>query len=180
MKKTFWSQEIWPDDTIAEIATNLGYDSLFGYADGFLEIAQIAITEVCAKRRPPDLITPAILYNIRHSVELFLKSILFEFGITATGHKIIEIFDEHKVEIERHLSHECLANPFDYREWTKEFEAIIRFIAAADKDGQTLRYPTNRAGIPNLGGKANVSTSDVFCLIEYIKSYYDEYRNRMA
>jgi hypothetical protein len=121
---------------------------------------------------------PAILYNIRHSVELFLKSILSEFGITAKGHEIKVIFDEHKIDIESHLSNEYLPRPFACLEWLNALEKIILIVDAFDPDGQTVRYPSNPSGKPNLNGKGSVSASDVFCLIEYIKSYYDEYRDR--
>jgi len=178
MNKNFWSLDVWSNDTIAVVNTNLGSASLSEYAEGFLETARIVITEMVEKRCSPDLVMPAVLYNIRHSVELFLKSILAEAGISVTNHILKVTFDKHRNDLLNYFENEVLARPFAYAEWLKAFEGIITFVDEFDKDGQTLRYPTNRAGIPNLGGKANVSTSDVFCRIEYIKSYYDEYRDR--
>ena len=183
-KNEFWSKEIWPNDNIAEITTYMGSCSLSGFADGFLEISEIAIEKACTNQCSIDTAMPAILYNIRHSVELFLKYLLSEIpndsgeGIIATGHDIKGIFADHKDSILCYLEYEYLPAPFLYNDWLKAFEGIINFVAEFDPDGQSMRYPTDRKGSPNLGGKALVSTNDVFCLIKYIRSYYDEYYDR--
>jgi hypothetical protein len=180
----FWSKEIWPNDNIAEITTYMGSYSLSGFADGFLEISEIAIEKARLNQCSIDTVMPAILYNIRHSVELFLKYMLSEIPdgsggtIIASGHDIKGIFANHKDDIQCYLEHECLASPFSFNDWLKAFEEIINFVDAFDPDGQSMRYPADRKGNPNLGGKALVSTNDVFCLIKYIRSYFDEYYDR--
>lgn len=162
----------------------MGSHSLRGYANGFLEIASIASVKTIDNKCAIDTIMPAILYNIRHSVELFLKSVLSEIGegtdseIIATGHEVKTIFSEYKKQIETLLEYEYNTVSFSYKEWLAGFESIINLVDIFDGDGQTMRYPTDRKGKPNLEGKARVSTNDVLCLIKYIQSYYDEYNNR--
>lgn len=67
-----------PNDNIAEITTYMGSHSLQSFAKGFLEIASIASEKAIENNCCIDLVMPAILYNIRHSVELFLKFVLSE------------------------------------------------------------------------------------------------------
>jgi hypothetical protein len=180
-KNNFWSKSIWPNDKIAKITTYMGNYSMCGYAYGFLEIASIASEKTIENKCAIDIIMPAILYNIRHSVELFLKFILSgipdESGnkIIETNHNIKNIFNKYKKQIMMFLECERYYVSFSPEEWLKEFESIVNWVDAFDSDGQTMRYPTNTKGKPNLGGEAIVSTSDVFCLIKYIQSYFDEY-----
>lgn len=182
-KNHFWSKAIWPNDNIAEIACMGGW-SMCSYANGFLEIASIASEKAIKNECAIDNIMPAILYTIRHSVELFLKFVLFEISeksghkITAEDHRIKVTFNKHKDLISMYLETEHLTVPFSHKEWLSGFEGIINFVDAFDSDGQKTRYPTDKKGKPNLGGKAIVSTSDVYCLIKYIQSYYDEYNSR--
>ncbi|MGA2678773.1 MAG: hypothetical protein ABSF37_05645 [Sedimentisphaerales bacterium] len=182
-KKVFWSKAIWPNDNIAEI-TCMGGWSMRGYANGFLEIASIASEKAIENKCAIDTIMPAILYNIRHSVELFLKFVLFEISeksghkITAEDHRIKDTFNKYKDLIRMFLETEHYMVAFSHEKWLNDFEGIINHVDAFDSDGQKTRYPTDKKGKPNLGGKAIVSTSDVYCLIEYIQSYYDEYNSR--
>ncbi len=180
----FWSLEIWPDDNIAEIATGLGSASLLNYSVGFLEVAEVACARARLGASPADIVMPAILYNICHSVELFLKHILCEIeeihrtDVRRTGHKISSLFNKHRDLIENYLEAEGLTTAFPYRRWLTEFGELVDFVGAFDWDGQTARYPADLKDAPNWNGKALVSTSDVCCLIEYIKGYYDEFRYR--
>jgi hypothetical protein len=185
-KHDFWSQSIWPNDNIAVITTYMGSISMRGYANGFLEMASIASKKAVENKCAIDIVMPAILYNIRHSVELFLKYVLSEIpdesgkGIVIEGHRIKDIFKKYKETIRIFLEFEFHTVPFQYKEWLNAFEGIVNTVDAFDSDGQTTRYPTDNKGKPNLYGEALVSTSDVLCLIEYIKSYFDEYNNRDA
>ena len=180
-RKKFWSESIWPNDNLAEITTYMGSYSMRGYANGFLEIASIASEKAIENNCAIDTIMPAILYNIRHSVELFLKSVLSEIPdgsgkkIAAEGHQLKVIFNKYKNEIMMFLECEYDSSHFSYKEWLTEFEHIVDMIDAFDSDGQTMRYPTDKKGNPNLGGTAIVSTGKVMRLIEYIRSCFDEY-----
>ncbi len=186
MKDNFWSKSIWANDNLAEITTYMGSCSLRGYADGFLEIAAIASGKAIENKCTIDTIMPAILYNIRHSVELFLKFMLSEIPdgvgkkIIVEGHQVKTIFNDYKNQIMTFLECEYYSSTFSYREWLKGFESIVDMIDAFDSDGQTTRYPTDPKGKPNLGGKAVVSTNDVLCLIEHIQGYYDKYDHKDA
>ncbi len=180
-KKEFWSKAIWPNDNIAEI-TCMGNHSLRDYANGFLEIASIASDKAIKNECSIDTLMPAILYNIRHSVELFLKYVLYEISkktgqniVSMTGHRIKNMFNDHKECMMLFFETEGLTVPFQYKEWIIGFEGIINFVDAYDSDGQTIRFPTNSKGKPNLRGNSIVSTNDVYCFIQYIQSYFDEY-----
>ena len=181
-KNEFWSKEIWPKDNIAEISTYMGSCSLFGYADGFLEISEIAIERATENTCSIDTIMPSILYNLRHSVELFTKAIISEIPdgngghIVGKGHSIKKLFLKHKDVILIFLECECIH--FQYKKWINEFEAIIDVVDFFDPDGQSMRYPADIKGNANLGGKALVSTNDIYCLIKHVRCYFDEYRDK--
>ena len=183
-ENSLWSTSIWPNDNIAEITTYMGSCSLQGYAKGFLEIASIAIEKTIENNSCLDLVMPAILYNIRHSLELFLKFVLSEIlkgfndNTIVEGHKIKDIFDKYEDQIK--LYFECNSSHFSYREWLNKFKIIVNKVNAFDPDGQTMRYPTTKIGVPNLSGKVIVSGNYVLCLTKYIQSCYDDYSERDA
>lgn len=144
----FWSLEIWQNDNIAEIATYMGSHSFSEYAYGFLELAKVGAEKACSNQCSIDSMMPAILYNIRHSVELFLKSIILEANkdskYDAGSHFLKKIWANHKIDISLYMEYEPRTIPFPHQEWISSFEGIVNFVDAFDSDGQSMRYPTNR------------------------------------
>ncbi|MEK6701938.1 MAG: hypothetical protein AABZ53_06730 [Planctomycetota bacterium] len=167
------NQPLGRDDQIAEVTTHQGSMSLRIHAMGFLEIASVAARAALEHRTAIDAITPAIIYAIRHAAELFLKAIIQEVEEThrataqmnkkgvledaETGHHWLRrLCSEHQGLIVEVLDFEASHGEhtnFDRRSWLADFGEIIDQIQRLDPDGQTLRYPTDRQGKPNLGGK---------------------------
>lgn len=175
------SQSVDPDDQIAVVTTYQGAISLYIHAMGFLEIATVAARAALEGRTAIDAITPSIIYAIRHGVELFLKAIIAEVKethrVTAmvpnkqgmmeeakTGvHSLHDLWHVHRSTIVEMLDYEAEHEhaTFDHRAWLAEFAEIIDQLHQVDPDGQTLRYPANPKGVPNLGGTMPVSVAQV-------------------
>ncbi|MBX3363763.1 MAG: hypothetical protein KF866_03260 [Phycisphaeraceae bacterium] len=182
------SQPIDPNDQITEVTTYQGSMSLRIHAMGFVELAAVAARAVLEHRTAIDAIAPSIIYAIRHGVELFLKAMITEVtethrvtaqapnrkGVMADAeighHWLQRLWSEHQGLIVEVLDYEAAhgehAN-FDRRAWLAHFGEIIDQLHQVDPDGQTLRYPTNRDGVPNLGGKMLVS---VTCLERFAQA----------
>jgi hypothetical protein len=170
------------EDQIAEVTTYQGSLSLCIHAMGFLELSSIAARATLENKAAIDAITPSIIYGIRHATELFLKHIIEEISekhrlvaqvpnkkgvITAarTDHHWVEqLWREHRSTIVEVLEYEAdlgeHAN-FDRRAWLAEFDEIINQVHRVDPDGQSLRYPADKSGAPNLGGKMMVSVAQL-------------------
>lgn len=194
------SQPIYPNDQIAEVTTYQGSMSLRIHAMGFLEIASVAARAALEGRTAIDAITPSIIYAIRHAAELFLKGIVAEvketYGVTAivpnkhgvmgeakTGgiHSFQKLWGMHRSTIVEVLDYEASHGKhpnFDHRRWLADFAEIIDQIHRVDPDGQTLRYPTDRQGTPNLGGKMLVSVGQLECFARHTTDCFARFRDR--
>lgn len=194
------SQPIGPNDQIAEVTTYQGSMSLRIHAMGFLEIASVAARAALEHRTAIDAITPSIIYAIRHAAELFLKGIVAEvkethrvtamvpnkqgvMGEAKTGgvHSLQELWSVHRSTIVEALDYEAGNGEhpnFDRRTWLADFAEIIDQIHRVDPDGQTLRYPTDRQGAPNLGGKMIVSVGHLERFAQRATECFSQFRDR--
>ena len=152
------------DDQIAVVTTYQGSLSLRILANGFLEIATIALKNGGSI----DATTPAVIHAIRHAVELFLKHVISELQENhhmapkdLNKHNMLEMFNESKDEIAIALECEDIHSGFDRRAWLSDFEQIITKLHEVDPYGSALRYPTNLKGQPNLGGTMQVSLNQL-------------------
>lgn len=175
-----------PSDFIAEVHTYMGEASLHLYAMGFLELAEIAVDRAVQNRCSIDAVMPAVLYSVRHSVELFLKHVILHLEIedkngkkaNPKGHKLFELYKEYQGEIALYLEKDPQRTAFGYRGWMVRFEEIVKAVDEIDSDGQTLRYPANTAGQPNLDCKFSVSTTNLKKCIAQIRKTFEEFNER--
>ena len=166
-------------DLIAEVPTYMGEASIRLFAFGFLEMAEhsagLAGNNTCSI----DAVVPAILYNIRHSVELFLKYILYDLKAATDsdailGHSVKRLYDDHIDTLEIALGCEPDSG-FHHNEWLTRLQAVVYAIHEVDPDGQSLRYPANGNLIANHGGGYRVSIYHIKRCIEEIKAVYSDF-----
>jgi hypothetical protein len=181
-------QRVTTDDRVAEVTTYQGATSLQIHAMGFLEISIVAARAAMENRTAIDAITPSIIYATRHAAELFLKHVVTELsdkhGLSApvtTGHVLQELFTGWRAHIESCLDYEAEHDEhanFDRRAWLAEFCGIIRELHRVDPDGQTLRYPTDTKGAPNLGGKMLVSMGQLELFAHHAAECFSRFSER--
>lgn len=199
MTQLISNQPTGANDQIAEVTTYQGSTSLRIHAMGFLEIASVAARAALEGRTAIDAIAPSIIYAIRHATELFLKSIIAEVkethrmtaqavdkkGVMADAkighHEVLRLWSEHERLIVDVLNYEAAHDEhanFDRLAWLADFTEIINQIHQVDPDGQTLRYPTDRDGAPNLGGKMVVSVGHLERFAQHATKCFSRFRDR--
>jgi len=179
------SSPINEGDQIAVITTYYGPMSLHIHARGFLEIAIIAGKAGLEFGVSIDSITPGVMYAIRHATELFLKYVIAELseqhGMNIKipmEHGMIKILHDHREDIKLAMEEESRHSAFDYRAWMSTFEEIINQLHQVDPDGQTLRYPFNRHGTPNLGGQIQISLAQLLKFAQHVNACFDVFDER--
>jgi len=193
------TQPVGPDDQIAVVTTYQGSTSLRIHAMGFLEIASVAARAALENKTAIDAITPSIIHCIRHAAELYLKAIISEVKethrVTAqamnkkhvmveadTGHHWLQrLWSEHQALIVDVLDYEAAHDEhthFDRRAWLADFSAIIDQLHAVDPDGQSLRYPANQKGEPNLGGTMPVSLAQLERFARHATAVFSSFPQR--
>jgi hypothetical protein len=169
-------------DFVAEVSTYMGAASMRLFAMGFLELAEISTERAVQNQCSIDAVIPATLSSFRHSVELFLKYVVYDLHVvrddqSVPGHPVGEIFAKHKAMLE--IALECEpASGFRWRDWLRRFESVVQAIQAIDPDGQALRYPANRHLIANRGGGYSISTKHLTSCLATVRSLYKEYDER--
>ncbi|SRR6266704_2923537 len=133
---------------------------LTAFALGYQRAAR-ALTKQFLKTRRPDYEGYPILYLYRHSLELYLKAVVYK------GAMLMKLLDEGLPEIkifEDHQLHRLIpsvrviftrmgwnfdfeASPFASFE---EFEKFIRDIDSIDKNSYAFRYPITKSRKPNV------------------------------
>lgn len=191
------NQPIGSNDQIANVTTYQGSTSLRIHAMGFLEIASVAARAALENKTAIDAITPSIIYAIRHAAELYLKAIIAEVkethpeteggankkkGKAETGHHGLQrLWSEHQALIVEVLDYEAAHDEhthFDRQAWLADFSAIIDQLYAVDPDGQSLRYPANQKGVPNLGGTMPVSVGQLERFARHATAVFSSFDQR--
>lgn len=188
MRQLISQQPVSPEDQIAVVTTYHGAMSLRIHAMGFLEIATVAARAALENRTAIDAITPSIIYAIRHAAELFVKHVITELSdqhgatvLAPHGHKLQDLFGGARRHIEDCLEYEAQHDEhsnFDRWKWLAEFSDIIDELHAVDPDGQTLRYPANRKGDPNLGGAMQVSVAQLEWFAHHVAECFSGFSER--
>jgi len=160
----------------------MGTASLRLFAMGFLEMAEISTDRAVQNSCSIDAVIPAILYSFRHSVELFLKHVLYDLcvvdeGTAINGHDVFGLFSKHKEMLELAIEYEP-ETEFNWRDWLIRFETLMQSVHELDPDGQSVRYPSTRALVPNQGGGYKISTRHLALCLSSVRSMYHEYDER--
>lgn len=168
------------EDQFAEVWTYQRGTSLRVHAKGFLHLARLGAQEGLVSGPGIDAVTPAVLYAIRHAVELFLKSVVCDVrGLSRIkeppprGHLLLKIWKESAGEIAAWLEEKH--GDLDFESWSSSFEDVLEELAGIDPRGQTLRYPSDVNGVPNLGGREVVSIGQVQRFIEHVHDLITEW-----
>ncbi len=169
-------------DFIAEVATYMGDASLHLFAMGFLEMAEISTERAVQNQCSIDAVIPATLYSLRHSVELFLKYVLYDLrvvdeGAPIGGHDVRALFARHKQTVTIALQCEPETG-FHWRDWVSRFESLMESVHELDPDGQAVRYPSTKNLVPNQGGGYSISTKHLAVCLSRVRSIYHEYDER--
>lgn len=182
------AQPVNADDQIAVVTTYQGATSLRIHAMGFLEIASVAARAALERKTAIDAITPSIIYAIRHAAELFVKHVVTELAEkhrlsvpAPKGHDLQGLLTDGRAHIESCLDYEAAHDEhthFDRRVWLADFSAIIDQLHAVDPDGQSLRYPANRKGVPNLGGTMPVSVAQLERFARHATAVFSSFDQR--
>lgn len=198
-----------PNDPIAATVGTNGYHTISDYADGFFEGAEFIIYECCTrlnnrknissqsirKNITEDIIVYPVCFNIRHSIELYLKEIIeniFDIyevkGLNLFRVKEIEHHDINKLwEVLRnaHFSN-WNANLGIPREiiFDNEFDEYINFLdkyitswGALDPTGQTFRYPFSNESKRHLEDRGIISVYSLFLKSKEYHKKLKEFRN---
>lgn len=177
------SDPVDDSDFVAVVETYMGSASLRVFAWGFLEMAEIATERAARNSCAIDAVIPAILYSLRHSVELFLKYLIYDRKVidAATpinGHNVRVILDKHQAEIRLSFECEMFSTGFDWRQWCEDLGSLIDAVHELDGDGQTVRYPASRDLVPNMRGQYQVSTKNLAACLTEIRSVFNTYDMR--
>lgn len=180
--KIITASPIDDSDFIADVATYMGDVSLHVFAMGFLEMAEISAERAVKNRCSIDAVIPATLYSLRHSVELFLKYVLYDLRVVdekypIPGHDVKAIFAKHKEVLAIALGCEP-ENGFHWRDWAGRFESLLESVHELDPDGQSVRYPSARHLVPNQGGGYSISTKHLASCISGVRTIFQEYEER--
>ncbi len=181
------------DQQFAHITTYQGAMSYRILAMGFLEMADVAVRSSTAI----DATTPAIMYAVRHAVELFVKHIghdlrenhlqaCSDFKVELGKHPVRPLWDKVKPTLALVLNDEAehaAHASFDRREWIEEVENIIHEVDAIDRDGILLRFPTSKdpstkADTPNFKGQLVVNTAQLTRFIQHVTDCFTRYTCR--
>lgn len=180
--KIITASPIDDSDFIADVATYMGDVSLHVFAMGFLEMAEIA-TELAVKNRCSiDAVIPATLYSLRHSVELFLKYVLYDLRVVNEkdpifGHDVKALFAKHREAIT--IALECEPETgFHWRDWMSRFESLLESVHELDPDGQSVRYPSAGDLVANQGGGYSISTKHLASCLSGVRAIFHEYDER--
>jgi hypothetical protein len=179
------------DDQLATVTTYQGAISLRIHAIGFIELSVIGIRAAMEHKTAIDSITPSIIYAIRHGTELFLKYVIVDLANkhdgrqismqTPSGHSLLPRFidarDKIAFDLDSEATHGEHSN-FNRHEWLSHFEEIVRTLNDVDPDGQTLRYPANKKGDPNLGGTLTLSLLQVETFAISVGECFSRYAER--
>lgn len=170
-------------DLISVTETYMGDVSLHLFSRGFLELAEMSVDTALSKGCSIDAVVPAVLYSYRHSVELFLKYIIYDLKIISEteplqGHMVLSIFNKHKPDIECAFEYELACGVFDWTKWVKDFSEIIEAVHEFDPDGQMIRYPADKKLTPNLNGKYQTSFRNLENCFAITRAVYDRYDER--
>ena len=198
-----------PNDPIAATVGTNGYHTISDYADGFFEGAEFIIYECYTrlnnrknissqsirKNITEDIIVYPVCFNIRHSIELYLKEIIeniFDIyevkGLNLFRIKEIEHHDINKLwEVLRdaHFSN-WNANLGIPREiiFDNEFDEYINFLdkyitswGALDPTGQTFRYPFSNESKRHLEDRGIISVYSLFLKSKEFHKKLKEFRN---
>ena len=169
-------------DFVAEVPTYMGANSLHLFAMGFLEMAEISSELAVKNSCSIDAVIPATLYSMRHSVELFLKYVVYDMhvveeGVSVPGHPVGDIFAKHKAMLE--VAFECEpASGFGWRDWLRRFESVIQGVHDIDPNGQAIRYPADLKLVANQGGGYTLSTKHLRSCLAVVRALYHEYDRR--
>lgn len=177
------------DDRFAHISTYWKPGSLETHALGFIDLAAVGARH----SRLDDCAAPAIMYCIRHAVELFIK------------HAYQELRDAHNLPPQELVGHELVkrwhqiirplvlaaldqesengghAN-FSRSTWLAAIDDIVKQIDAVDPDGQTTRYPRDTTGNAHMGveGTLDLNFSQLERFSIYVNDVFTQFRCRCA
>ena len=148
-----------PGASLAYLAINRGPGCWRLHAHGFLLAAKESSERAIATGNY-DTAAYAIVYLLRHGVELYLKhlaevtDVCLSFRdpeharIAARGHDLKRLWANLKpfIETARFMGESETWQPLK----VSDFEALVEDLHSIDPDGQTIRYPTNSKGSTNL------------------------------
>lgn len=160
----------------------MGAMSLHCYAWGFLEMAEMAADRLIANTCSIDNVVPATLYAFRHSVELFVKGVLYELKVVdeskpVPGHFVDGLLAKHREMLKLAIEHEPRWRG-DRNDWVGRLEELVAAIAELDQDGQSTRYPADKKLVPNQNGRFVISTKNLRDCLRLTRTIYSEIQNR--
>lgn len=169
-------------DFVAEVSTYMGASSLHLFAMGFLELAEISSQQATRNQCSIDAVIPAVLYSMRHSVELFIKYLVCDLRVTPNGwpvpgHRVKDLFAAHKPMLETALECERTSG-FNWRDWLSRFESVVHAVHEIDPNGQAIRYPTDLQLVAHQGGGYKVSTKHLASCLAIVRLLFHEYDER--
>lgn len=199
------------DPIIATVGTN-GNHSISDYADGFFEGAEFIIDECLTrldnrklflensnlrKNITEDIIVYPICFNIRHSIELYLKEIItyvFDiYKIKNINHQNISSLEHHDINklwkilqdihfgkwsINSNIKRECI---FDekFDEYIDSLDKYVTEWGTIDPTGQTFRYPFSNMSIRHLESQSCISILSLFIKSKKYHTKLKEFRDFM-
>ena len=141
------------------VVFNFNYDpigDLTAFALGYREAANHLATEFARSGYSPDYAGYPILYLYRHSLELYLKAIVYR------GARLMDLLGKTKPEVSKLFKHHRLLTLippvraiFHAMQWNfafegsevasfAEFEHFVRMLDSIDSGSYSFRYPINR------------------------------------
>lgn len=124
-----------------------GYINYFTYAEGFSKAANLILDEILSSHgRNVDSFIYPICFNMRHSIELYLKGSIEEIAKLAEIKKVdlatFDLVGSHDIgNIWNYFKLESEKIDLRFKKINCYLDRTIKDIAAIDSTGQTFRYP---------------------------------------
>jgi hypothetical protein len=180
-------------DPVTACVGNNGNPSIEYYANGYFEAVELIINDICrtlrnGNRVSEDTLVYPICFNIRHSIELYLKSIIYNImeiykhrgesinaktnmhDLSLLWQMILKCsFINYNKENNKEISRRMV---LDYKtdEYISSIDKYISEWSNIDPTGQTFRYPTDIESNKHL---VEVSSIQVLNLFKNSKSIHE-------
>ena len=189
-------------DPVTACVGNNGNPSIEYYADGYFEAVKLIIENICCTLRSrgmvsEDTLVYPICFNIRHSIELYLKSIISNImdiykhrgeniNVRTNMHDLsllwqvilkcsfINYNKENNKEISRGMVLDCKTD-----EYISSIDKYINEWSNIDPTGQTFRYPTDIESNRHLVEVGSIQVLNLFKNSKGIHKILKEFNNHI-
>lgn len=189
-------------DPVTACVGNNGNPSIEYYADGYFEAVKLIIENICCTLRSrgmvsEDTLVYPICFNIRHSIELYLKSIISNImdiykhrgeniNVRTNMHDLsllwqvilkcsfINYNKENNKEISRGMVLDCKTD-----EYISSIDKYINEWSNIDPTGQTFRYPTDIESNRHLVEVGSIQVLNLFKNSKGIHKFLKEFNNHI-